>query len=198
MISPGLAAVMGDGWETRRRRDSGHDWVLLRLAGIGHISQAVLDTSCFLGNAPGAAALLGCAAGATGPDAAEWFELLPLTPLQPDTRHRLRLGQAAARLVSHVRLEIHPDGGMARLRLFGELTGEGRARLGLAWFDRLPADHAAAVLAGECGLTGQAAADLTGQRPFTDPALLQAVLSGGELAGLDTDTAARVRAVILG
>ena len=55
MISPGRAAVMGDGWETRRRRDSGHDWVLLRLAAAGHISQAVLDTSCFLGNAPGAA-----------------------------------------------------------------------------------------------------------------------------------------------
>src|SRR6266480_4577765 len=71
MISPGRAAVMGDGWETRRRRDSGHDWVLLRLAATGHISQAVLDTSCFLGNAPGAAALFGCAAGAGGPEKAE-------------------------------------------------------------------------------------------------------------------------------
>jgi allantoicase len=198
MISPGRAAVMGDGWETRRRRDSGHDWVLLRLAGTGHISQAVVDTSCFLGNAPGAAALLGCAAGAAGPDAAEWFELLPLTPLQPDTRHRLRLGPAASRLVSHVRLEIHPDGGMARLRLFGELTGDGRARLGLAWFDRLPAGQAAAVLAGECGLTGQAATDLAGQRPLTEPARLNALLSGGELASLDDTAAARVRAMILG
>ena len=131
------------------------------------------------------------------PDAAEWFELLPLTPLQPDTRHRLRLGPAASRLVSHVRLEIHPDGGMARLRLFGELTGDGRARLGLAWFDRLPAGHAAAVLAGECGLTGQAAADLTGRRPLT-AGPLNALLSGGELARLDDAAAARVRAMILG
>ena len=87
---------------------------------------------------------------------------------------------------------------MARLRLFGELTGEGRARLGLAWFDRLPAGHAAAVLASECGVTGQAAADLTGQRPFTEPARLHALLSGGELASLDAATAARVRAMILG
>jgi allantoicase len=157
-----------DGWETRRRY------------------------------APGAAALFGCAAGAPGPDAAEWFELLPLTGLQPDTRHRLRLGQAAARLVSHVRLEIHPDGGMARLRLFGELTAEGRARLGLAWFDRLPTGHATAVLAAECGLTGQAAADLAAQRPFTEPARLHALLSGAELAGLDGAAAARVRAMILG
>jgi allantoicase len=198
MISPGRAAVMGDGWETRRRRDSGHDWVLLRLAGAGHIGQAVLDTSCFLGNAPGAAALHGCDAGASGLDAAEWFDLLPMTGLQPDTRHRLRIGAARSRLASHVRLEIHPDGGMARLRLFGELSGGGRARLGLAWFDRLPADHAAAVLAGECGLTGQAAADLAGQRPFSEPARLHALLSGGELAALDTATATRVRDLILG
>jgi allantoicase len=198
MLSPGLAAVMGDGWETRRRRDPGHDWVLLRLAESGHIKAAVLDTSCFLGNAPGAAALHGRDAGDGGPGAPGWFELLPLTPLQPDTRHRFRLGPGSARPVSHVRLEIHPDGGMARLRLFGVLTGGGRARLGLAWFNRLPGDHAAAVLAGECGLTGQAAADLTGQRPFTEPAGLHALLSGGELAGLDAATAARVRALILG
>ena len=87
---------------------------------------------------------------------------------------------------------------MARLRLFGELTGGGRARLGLAWFDRLPGDHAAAMLAIECGLTGQAAADLAGQRPFTEPARLHALLAGGELAGLGAGTAARVRALILG
>jgi allantoicase len=198
MISPGLAAVMGDGWETRRRRDSGCDWVLLRLADSGYVRQAVLDTSCFLGNAPGAAALSGCDAGQAGPDAAEWFELLPLTPLQPDTRHRFRLGPAAARVVSHVRLEIHPDGGMARLRLFGGLTAAGRAGLGLAWFDRLPADHAAAVLAAECGLAGQPAADLAGRRPFAEPGRLQAVLSGGELAGLDHGTATRVLALVLG
>src|SRR5262249_6506835 len=52
MISPGRAAVMGDGWETRRRRGPGHDWVLLRLAGAGYIAQAVLDTSCFLRHPP--------------------------------------------------------------------------------------------------------------------------------------------------
>src|SRR4029077_16131367 len=69
LTSPGGAGVVGGGWETRRRRGSGHDWVLLRLAGTGHISQAVVDASCFLGNAPGAAGLLRCAAEAGGPDA---------------------------------------------------------------------------------------------------------------------------------
>jgi allantoicase len=197
MISPGRAAVMGDGWETRRRRGPGHDWVLFRLAAGGHVGQAVLDTSCFLGNAPGAAVLRGCDAAETGLDAADWFELLPRTPLQPDTRHRFRLGPAASRVVTHVRLEIHPDGGMARLRLFGTLAASGRAQLGLAWFDRLPADHAATVLAAECGLTGPPAADLAGGRPYADPARLDALLSGGELAGLGA-AAARVRALILG
>jgi allantoicase len=100
-------------------------------------------------------------------------------------------------VVTHVRLEIHPDGGMARLRLFGTLAASGRALLGLAWFDRLPADHAAAVLAAECGLTGQPPADLAGGRPYADPARLDALLSGGELAGPGA-AAARVRALILG
>jgi allantoicase len=197
MIAPGRAAVMGDGWETRRRRDSGHDWVLFRLAGAGHIGQAVVDTSCFLGNAPGAAALLACDAQQTGLDAADWFGLLPLTPLQPDTRHQFRTGPARSRRATHVRLEIHPDGGLARLRLFGELTGGGRAQLGLAWFNRLPEGHALAVLAGDCGLAGPVAAGLAAQRPYDQPARLDALLSGG-LPGLDPTVAARVRALILG
>src|SRR5262249_40805759 len=116
MISPGGAAVMGDGWEPRRRRGPGHDWVLLRLAGAGHIGQVVLDTSCFLGNAPGAAVLRGCDATEAGPEAAEWFGLLPRAALQPDTPHRVRL--APSRLVTPARLEIHPGGGTARLRPF--------------------------------------------------------------------------------
>ena len=198
MIGPGRAAVMGDGWETRRRRDAGHDWVLFRLASAGHIHQAVVDTSCFLGNAPATAAVRACDGGGDGPDAAEWFELLPSARLQPDTRHRFRIDPARSHCATHVRLEIHPDGGMARLRLFGELTGDGRARLGLAWFDRLPGDHALAVLAAECGLAGPPAAQLAGRRPYRQPDRLGALLSGGELPGLDAAAAGRVRGLILG
>jgi len=198
MIAPGRAAVMGDGWETRRRRGPGHDWVLFRLAGAGHVSQAVVDTSCFLGNAPATATVRACDGGPDGPDEAEWFELLPPTRLQPDTRHQFRIDPAASHCATHVRLEIHPDGGLARLRLFGELTGGGRARLGLAWFDRLPEDHALAVLAAECGLAGPAAAHLAGARPYQQPDRLGALLSDGQLPGLDPGTARRVHALILG
>ena len=197
MIRPGRAAAMGDGWETRRRRDAGHDWVLFRLASAGRISQAIVDTSCFLGNAPATATLRACDAAATGPSAAEWFDVLPPTPLQPDTRHAFRVDPAGRGPATHVRLEIHPDGGLARLRLFGELTAEGRAGLGLRWFDQLPADHALGVLAGECGLTGAPAAELTGRRPFERPALLNALLADEEIPGLG-GAADRVRALILG
>jgi allantoicase len=231
MIAPGRAAVMGDGWETRRRRGPGQDWVLFRLAGAGRIAQAVVDTTCFLGNAPATATLRACDAARAGPgglDEAEWFELLPPARLQPDTRHRFRIGPAPSRgattdpatppsassdpatppsassdpatppSATHVRLEIHPDGGLARLRLLGELTGDGRARLGLAWFDRLPDGHALAVLAAECGLTGPAAAQLAARRPYEQPGRLGALLSGGEVPGLDPAAAGRVRALILG
>jgi allantoicase len=203
MIAPGRAGVMGDGWETRRRRGPGNDWVLFELAAAGHIRQAVVDTSYFLGNAPAAAALRGADATVTGLDAAAWFDLLPRTPLQADTRHRFRVAAAAsARRATHVRLDIYPDGGLARLRLFGEPDSGGRAALGLRWFDSLPADHAAAVLASECGLAGAAAAGLAGRRPYEQAArlnqLLSQLLTDGGLPGLDAAAAGRVRSLVLG
>jgi allantoicase len=117
LLLPGLARTMGEGWETARRRDDGNDWVQVRLAAPGTISLAELDTSHFKGNAPGAAALR----ATTDPsDDSAWFDLLPRTRLQPDTRHRFRLD--SAREATHVRLDIFPDGGMARLRLWGEAS----------------------------------------------------------------------------
>ena len=114
IIFPGLAQVMGDGWETARRRDDGNDWVHIRLAGAGHIRLAEVDTSYFIGNSPGAAALWGRR------DGSEWVQLLPRTDLLPDTRHRFPV--AGDDVVDQVRLDIFPDGGLARLRLFGELV----------------------------------------------------------------------------
>ncbi|MBP2338543.1 allantoicase [Saccharothrix coeruleofusca] len=124
LIAPGQAAVMGEGWETARRRDDGHDWVEVRLAGAGVVRLAELDTSHFKGNAPGWAAVRGRDAR-VAPD--RWFDLLPRTRLQPDTRHRFRLD--AAPEATHARLEVFPDGGMARLRLFGSLTDDGMSDL---------------------------------------------------------------------
>lgn len=134
--APGRAAVMGDGWETRRRRDHGHDWVQLALAGHGELLAAEVDTSHFVANAPGWADLVGYDASAGGnptEDPNGWFEILPRTRLQPDTRHRFRLD--AGRPATHVRINIYPDGGLARLRLTGRLTAGGRATLARRWLN---------------------------------------------------------------
>jgi allantoicase len=110
MLMPGEAQHMGDGWETSRRRDDGNDWVIVELAAPADITHVDLDTTHFKGNAPGSASV-------QGNDGGEWFDILPNSPLRPDTPHRfpVRPGRAA----THVRLDIYPDGGMARLRLHG-------------------------------------------------------------------------------
>jgi allantoicase len=117
MLMPGLAASMGDGWETSRRRDDGNDWVLVQLAAPAVVDLADLDTRHFKGNAPGRASLRGVDARTGSLDEpGDWFDVLPAVPLSPDTPHRFRV--APARAATHVRLDIFPDGGMARLRLF--------------------------------------------------------------------------------
>ena len=166
LIAPGRARTMGEGWENARRRDDGNDWVSVRLALPGRIRYAELDTSLFVGNAPGWARLSGSGSGA-GPGAGsgsgsaeEWFGLLPRTRLQPDTRHRFRLAGSPA--VAAARLDVYPDGGMARLRLCGEADPAAHQTAAGRWLDALPPAQAATVLA-EAGLpaaraTGIAAA----------------------------------------
>ena len=164
LISPGLARVMGEGWETARRRDDGNDWVELRLAGAGVVRLAELDTSWFVGNAPGWASLRTCDARAADPaDPGSWAELLPRTRLLPDTRHRFRVDAGAE--ATHVRLDVYPDGGMARVRLHGELTAEARAGIGLRFLNLLPEAHARQILV-DGGLDEAAADRLTSARPL--------------------------------
>ena len=157
LISPGFAQVMGEGWETARRRDDDNDWVSVALAAEGAVRMAELDTSHFKGNAPGWASL-------TGRVGDDWVELLPKARLQPDTRHRFRLAGPA---VTHVRMDVYPDGGMARLRLHGALTEAGQNDLVCRWLNTLPENQAVAALV-EAGLSQEAAAGLVAQRPFTE------------------------------
>jgi allantoicase len=110
LLLPGRARTMGDGWENARRRDEGNDHVTVRLAGRGVVRRVEIDTSYFVGNPPGWASL-------TGDDG---VVLVPRTRLQPDTRHFFVV--SAAEPVSQVRLDVYPDGGLARLRVWGELV----------------------------------------------------------------------------
>ncbi len=136
LIAPGLARSMGEGWETARRRDDANDWVEVRLAARGTVRVVELDTTWFLGNAPGEAALSTYDAPDSdrdaSPDPAGWTRLLERTPLQPDTRHRVVLPAASAP-ATHVRLDVYPDGGMARLRLWGTPTDDGMVALRDRW-----------------------------------------------------------------
>lgn len=179
LIAPGLARSMGEGWETARRRDDGNDWVQVGLAGAGTVRLAELDTSYFVGNAPGWARITG--ADATAGDLADptaWREMLPRTPLQPDTHHRFVLGEAPA--VTHVRLDVYPDGGMARLRLLGSLSPAAREALGLRWFTGLSEASATQVLA-DAGVDDEQARELAARRPIVVddlPASARVVVTG--------------------
>ena len=128
LIMPGRPASMADGWENSRRRDSGFDYATFGLAAAGVVSQVEIDTSYFVGNAPGSARLLAVASGASNAlTAVQWAELLPPVRLQPDTRHRFAVEPAEP--VTHVRLEVFPDGGLARLRVLGVITPTDMASL---------------------------------------------------------------------
>jgi len=119
LIMPGEARNMGDGWETQRRRGSGHDWTIVRLGTAGTIRRIELDTRFFKGNAPGACSLEAAVIEHAGLDDAQWQELLPKTPLQPHAGHIFEDDVKRVADATHVRLNIFPDGGVGRLRLFG-------------------------------------------------------------------------------
>jgi allantoicase len=113
LIMPGDATHMGDGWETKRRRGPGYDWTIVRLGTAGTVRRIEVDTRHFKGNAPGACSLDASA------DGESWRELVAKTPLQPHTRHTFEDQVHALGDVTHVRLNIFPDGGVGRLRVYG-------------------------------------------------------------------------------
>jgi allantoicase len=124
LIAPGHAINMGDGWETRRRRDPGNDWVILKLGHPGHIRRVEVDTAFFKGNYPSKCSLRGL----FDPDVPDeqlsarsspWREILPPVELGPDRLQVFEKQLVDTGTVSHVRFDIYPDGGVSRLRIFG-------------------------------------------------------------------------------
>ena len=127
LIMPGRAANMSDGWETKRRRGPGHDWAIIKLARPGHINAIEIDTSHFKGNFPES-----CSLEATNVSVAsneeltdpsiEWGTVLARTKLQAHTRHYFDQELSNTGIVSHLRFNIFPDGGVSRLRVYGTLA----------------------------------------------------------------------------
>jgi len=134
LILPGLARVMGDGWENARRRGPGNDYVVFKLAATGRLRYVEVDTSYFVGNAPGWVELSG--AVAADDDEPAWRPVLARTRVQPDTRHRFPIDERAD--VTHLRLDVFPDGGLARFRAYGEVTEDAAAALAARWRDTTP------------------------------------------------------------
>lgn len=120
LIMPGRAHNMSDGWETRRRRGPGHDWVVVKLATEGQVRRIELDTNHFKGNYPDTVSIEGSG------DCETWTELLPRTKLQAHTRHFFIDELTTDAPFTHLRLNVYPDGGVSRMRVWGKATIEGR------------------------------------------------------------------------
>ena len=134
LLLPDRARSMGEGWENARRRDDGNDHVTVRLAAPGRVRRVEVDTSYFVGNAPGACLVSGLVPDSAGEGA--WAPLVARTRLQPDTRHRFAVETSP--VVSQVRLDVYPDGGVARLRVHGEIEASELARLREQWAAETP------------------------------------------------------------
>ena len=124
LLLPGRGLNMGDGWETRRRREPGHDWCILALARPGTVAAIEVDTCHFKGNFPDrcslqAAHVVGGTPESLVTQSMFWPLLLPEQPLQMDHQHHFRAQILPHGAITHVRFNIHPDGGVSRLRLRG-------------------------------------------------------------------------------
>jgi allantoicase len=140
LIVAGRARIMGEGWENARRRGPGNDWAVFRLAARGVPTLLEVDTSYFIGNAPGHVRV-SVADEQQGPveDEASWWDVLPKVAVLVDTRHHFLVD--VRRPATHLRLDVYPDGGLTRLRCFGELPDAERELLHRRYAETLPAQH---------------------------------------------------------
>jgi len=112
-----------DGWESRRKRTPGHDWCIIQLATSGKIYGVDIDTNHFLGNHPPHASIEAANISVTDNidfDKVEWNEILPKSPLQPGSQNFYDITDQST--YTHLRLNIYPDGGVARLKVYGEVV----------------------------------------------------------------------------
>ncbi|MFO0757195.1 MAG: allantoicase [Byssovorax sp.] len=170
LIMPGRATNMGEGWETKRRRGPGYDWALLELCVESALHRIEVDTNHFKGNYPDTAMIEGATVpkggDPLGPGVA-WKEILPRTKLQPHTRHFYEEELVERGPFSHVRLNIYPDGGVSRLRLWGTPSWAGLIEARIRRLDTLPHDDAEAELLSCCGSRAWAR-QMAQSRPFLD------------------------------
>ncbi|AYN96738.1 allantoicase [Pseudomonas sp. LTJR-52] len=127
ILNPGRAENMSDGWETARRRTPGNDWVIVALGHPGEVERIVVDTLHFKGNYPDscsiqAAYVQGGTDSQIETQSLYWRDLLPSQKLHMHQEHEFVEEIKPLGAITHVRLNIFPDGGVSRLRLFGRIT----------------------------------------------------------------------------
>lgn len=175
LIIPGRARDISEGWETRRRRGPGHDWVIIRLGTRGTIDRVEVDTACFIGNAPGSCSMEACTVtrdrdgdiGYLTSGYCKWQPLLAEAPLEANGRNYFEQELVALDAVTHVRLNIFPDGGVARLRLYGTTSRSAGVRASLARINASPDEEFEADMLACCGSTAWAQA-MMAARPYSD------------------------------
>ena len=126
LLSEGRGKTMGDGWETRRRREPGNDWIINKLAQKGNIKKIEIDTAHFKGNYPDRASIqaISIDKNITTKDLIQssenWDVILDETKLTADNIHEYEINSNSKAEATHIRLNIYPDGGVSRLRIFGK------------------------------------------------------------------------------
>ena len=126
LLSEGRGKTMGDGWETRRRREPGNDWIIIKLAQKGIIEKIEIDTAHFKGNYPDRASIqaISIDKNITTKDLIQssenWDVILDETKLTADNIHEYEINSNSKAEATHIRLNIYPDGGVSRLRVFGK------------------------------------------------------------------------------
>jgi allantoicase len=174
LLMPGRAKGMSDGWETRRRRGPGHDWVVVKLGIHGEIHRVEIDTAHFKGNFPDTCSLDACETTAGpphDPGVTRWIEAVPRSKLHANARHSFPVSGALPLPATHVRLNIFPDGGVSRLRVFGAPTEAGRATEGLRRLNALTEGEAYTALLACCG-SQRVALALAAARPYASVSAL--------------------------
>ena len=127
IISPGKSINMGNGWETKRRRGKGFDWVIIKLANIGIVNDIVIQTHHFKGNYPATFSLQGSFVSKNSDvkklinNSAKWKTLIKNTKLKPHDNLKISDLNHNLEKVNYVKLNIFPDGGVSRLRIFGKI-----------------------------------------------------------------------------
>jgi allantoicase len=173
LLMPYRARNMGDGWETKRRRGLGHDWVILKLGVPGTIHRVEVETTHFKGNYPDSCALQAASVKNSSVDALNasslaWEEILPNTKLKPNHRHVFTKALYTG-IATHVRFQIFPDGGVSRLRVFGRAQVPVDRTKSLESFNRLPRQRALRALLDCCG-SKKWAQQMAACRPFVGEA----------------------------